>query len=147
MLIVLEGCDGTGKSTVANNLKHILPDAEIVHCTRETPNDFRFFLDLITAGETKNIIADRFCYGQFVYQKEDQRHLSYEDLTELEIRMLASGAKVIHVCAPVEEIKHRLSLRDEETSLPVDEICDKFISLFEDKTLIKPFVWWTGSDC
>ena len=146
MLIVLEGCDGTGKSTVANNLKQVIHDAEIVHCTRFTPNDFRFFLDLIEASKTKNIIADRFCYGQFVYQTLEERPLDEDELIDLEVQMIAAGAKVIHVCASVDEIKDRLNLRGEETSLPVEDICNGFLDLFE-RTLIKPFVWWTGSDC
>ena len=66
MLIVLEGCDGSGKTTVARNLQNILPDAEIIHCTRETPNDYSFFWHLIQASKDRHIIADRFCYGQFV---------------------------------------------------------------------------------
>ena len=40
MLFVLEGCDGSGKTTVAKHLKNILPAAEIVHCTTDTPNDY-----------------------------------------------------------------------------------------------------------
>lgn len=147
MLIVLEGCDGSGKTTVANNLKYILPNAEVVHCTTDTPNDYEFFMSLIQAGDTRNIIADRFCYGQFVYQEEKDRPMGENELTCLEAEMLAHGVKVIHVAAPVEEITERLYLRKESTLLPVGEICDRYINLFESKTLIKPYVWWTGRDC
>lgn len=144
MLFVLEGCDGSGKTTVANNLKNILPDAEIVHCTTDTPNTFEFFADLIEAADHRNIIADRFCYGQFVYQTPEERHLSDNDLATLETIMLSHGVRVIHVTAPVEEIKNRLSLRYEDTVLPVAEICDKYLDLFENKSLMKPYIWWTG---
>lgn len=143
MLIVLEGCDGTGKTTIANNLKAILPGAEIIHCTTSTPNDFEFFEALITASETRDIIADRFCYGQFVYQAPEERKLTPRQLTLLETRMLGAGAKVIHVTAPVDTIRQRLSWRREEC--PVSVITDRYIDLFE-HTLIKPHLWWTGSD-
>lgn len=146
MLIVLEGCDGSGKTTVAANLANILPNAEIIHCTRETPNDYEFFHGLIKAGDTRNIIADRFCYGQFVYQEAKDRPMDENDLLLLEIEMLSHGVKVIHVAAPVEEIAERLYLRKELTDIPVGEICDRYINLFENKTLIKPYVWWTGRD-
>lgn len=142
MLIVLEGCDGVGKTTIANQLKSIL-DAEIVHCTRETTNDFDFFSGLIDASKYRNIIADRFCYGQFVYQKPNERALTKQDLEKLETHMLSVGAKVIHVTASVEEIKNRLKLRGDTDWLHADEICSKYLELFE-TTLIHPEVWWTG---
>ena len=146
MLIVLEGCDGSGKTTVAKNLKNILPDAEIIHCTKETPNDYHFFYELICAGDTRNIIADRFCYGQFVYQDKNHRNLDDNELMLLEIEMISRGAKVIHVAASIEEITERLYLRKESTDLSVEEICDRYLDLFENDTLIKPHVWWTGRD-
>ena len=146
MLIVLEGCDGSGKTTIAKHIQSIMPDAEIVHCTRYTPNDFDFFMSLIEASKSRNIIADRFCYGQFVYQTARERHLSDEQLLKLEIAMLEAGAKVIHVVASVNELEDRLALRGEITHPTVAEICDRYLYLFEDDTLIKPYVWWTGGD-
>lgn len=146
MLFVLEGCDGSGKTTVARHLKNILPDAEIVHCTTDTPNNYKFFKDIIKAAETRDIIADRFCYGQFVYQEPSERNLSLENLLQLEALMISKGVKVIHVTASVEEIEDRLTLRGEKTTLPVRVICDRYLDLFENKSLIKPYVWWTGRD-
>lgn len=143
MLIVLEGCDGTGKTTIANNLKSVLNNVEIIHCTRETPNDYEFFKGLIEASKSRDIIADRFCYGQFVYQHPKDRKLTREQLTDLEILMLGANARVIHVAAPVATIKTRLSWRAEEC--PVEDITHRYINLF-DGTLIKPHLWWTGSD-
>lgn len=141
MLIVLEGCDGSGKTTIAKKLQNILPDAEIIHCTRETPNTYEFFQGLIIASKDRNIIADRFCYGQFVYQTDTERNLSEEMLTGLEVQMIAAKARVIHVTAPVDEIEDRLAFRGERAD--VGDICSKYINLFE-KTLIKPYLWWTG---
>lgn len=145
MLFVLEGCDGAGKSTIAQNLKEILPDAEIIHCTADTPNNLDFFRHIIEAAASRNIIADRFCYGQFVYQNPDERQLDYDDLAFLETEMIAHAVRVIHVVAPVEEIRNRLALRGEKTDLSVEEICDRFLNLFEKDTLIKPYIWWTGN--
>lgn len=145
MLIVLEGCDGSGKTTIADNLKAVLPNAEIVHCTTQTPNDFEFFTQLILAAENRDIIADRFCYGQFVYQSKEERKLTDKQLYHLETLMIAQGAKVIHVTAPVSTIENRLGWRQEEPMHPVKEICGRYLDLFE-RTLIKPHLWWTGSD-
>ena len=146
MLIVLEGCDGAGKTTIANQLKRILPDAEVIHCTRNTPNNIEFFDAIIQASLNKNIIADRFCYGQFVYQECDERHLNTKDLNLLEAHMLSAGAKVVYVTAPVEEIASRLNMRGEQASKPIGDICDRYLHLFEEVSIIKPIVWWTGRD-
>ena len=146
MLFVLEGCDGSGKTTVARHLKNMLPNAEIVHCTTDTPNDYDFFMGLLYASRERHIIADRFCYGQFVYQTPEERHLTDKQLADLETHMLAHGVKVIHVAASVDEIENRLAFRGEKTTLPVTEICDRYLDLFENKSLIKPYVWWTGGN-
>lgn len=134
MLIVLEGCDGSGKTTLAKFLAPIL-NAEIVHCTTETPNRSSWFCDIIEAAENKNIIADRFCYGQFVYQKEQDRQLTKEDLYYLEVIMLKIKTKVIFVDASTKAIEHRLEARDEKTLLSVEEIQHKYKELFS-KSLI-----------
>lgn len=145
MLFVLEGCDGSGKTTVAHHLKNILPGAEIIHCTRQTPNNMDFFESLIKAADQRDIIADRFCYGQFVYQEPHERNLSESDLVKLETMMLEHNARVIHVTASVGEIEDRLVFRGEKTDIPVRDICDRYLNLFEN-TLIKPYLWWTGVD-
>lgn len=125
MLVVLEGCDGTGKSTLAKFLAQVL-NAEVIHCTAETPNTFSFFRSIIRASKDKNIIADRFCYGQFVYQDPEDRKLSEEDLRHLEVGMLYEGAKVILVTAPAETIEARLKARGETTRLDVKTLLCRF---------------------
>ena len=125
MLVVLEGCDGAGKSTLAEFLAKLL-NADIVHCTAETPNDYEFFDSIISAAITKNIIADRFCYGQFVYQEKEDRRLSKADLRILETRMLEADGKVILVTAPEDVILARLASRGEITHMPVKDILSRF---------------------
>lgn len=161
MLIILEGCDGVGKSTVANKLAKIL-NAEIIHCNRYTPNDVSFFTNIIYASETRNIIADRFCYGQFAYQEEKDRPLgktcegvhelsnrisALENLHRLETLMLGYNCKVIHVTAPLDEIKDRLQLRREKIidKLSVEEVVNRFKGIFEN-SLLEIIEWNTGRD-
>ena len=125
MLVVLEGCDGAGKSTLAEFLAKLL-NADIVHCTAETPNDYGFFYNIIEVARTRNIIADRFCYGQFVYQEKDERKLSESALRMLETRMLEANSKVILVTAPEDIIIARLASRGEITHMPVKDILIRF---------------------
>ena len=134
MLIVLEGCDGSGKTTLANKLAAIL-DAEIIHCTTETPNDYSFFSQIIAMAEKRNIIADRFCYGQFVYQKPEERKLDSVDLYHLELYMMNTGAKVIYVYCDEDTIKERLDKRGEIPIRPVGEILSTYSSVFSKSLL------------
>lgn len=148
MLIILEGCDGAGKTTLAKSLAMLL-DAEIVHCSSKTKNDFRFFCNLIEASDHKNIIADRFCYGQFVYQHKDDRPLeNYHNLNALEIILLEHGAKVVYVTAPLEEIESRLKARSEKVinGLSIKEVCEGFEDLFRNHSILgdSVIVWDTG---
>lgn len=134
MLIVLEGCDGSGKTTLANKLAAIL-DAEIIHCTTDTPNDYSFFSQIIAMAEKRNIIADRFCYGQFVYQKPEERKLDSVDLYHLELYMMNTGAKVIYVYCDENIVKERLDSRGEIPIRPVGEILSTYSSVLSKSLL------------
>lgn len=136
MLVVLEGCDGVGKSTLADRLSKVL-NAEVIHCNTKTPNDYSFFEQLILASRHKNIIADRFCYGQFVYQEKADRKLTKEQLYGLEVLMLHENAKVIWVDAKLETIKERLDSREEKliNGLTPSQVCDKYSKLFGNSML------------
>lgn len=131
MLIVLEGCDGTGKTSIAKLIQAVMLDAEIIHCTAETPNDFKFFSKLIDIGQYRNIILDRGMYGQFVYQSPEDRKLSNKQLRALEMRMLSTGAKVVHVTAMQQTVEGRLNNRSEIPMHTVSVLLSRFDDLFE----------------
>ena len=148
MLIVLEGCDGAGKSTLAKKLAAMI-DATVIHCTASTPNNKEFFEKIVRVSKKKNIIADRFCYGQFVYQEPKDRPLgSLEDLHNLEIKMIKAGAKVIFVTAPNGILERRLASRGETpiNNLSTAEIEIKFRELLSKESLMGDSIieWNTG---
>lgn len=134
MLIILEGADGVGKSTIAKRLARIL-NAKIVHCTKDTPNDLAYFRSILYASEDQHIIADRFCYGQFVYQPEEERKLTREELYRLESDMLGLGAKVVYVTASPNTIQARLDKRSEVPMYPVEELLERFDRVMGESTL------------
>lgn len=134
MLIVLEGADGVGKSTIAKRLARIL-NARIIHCTKDTPNDLAYFRSILYASEEQHIIADRFCYGQFVYQSEEERKLTQDELYRLEADVLNMGAKVIYVTASEKTIEARLNKRNEIPMYPVKELLERFDTVMKQSTL------------
>lgn len=149
MLIVLEGCDGSGKSTLAKDLSKII-GAEVVHCSSKTPNTKEFFESIIEASKSRNIIADRFCYGQFVYQEEGERPLGgTKELNRLEVTMLEAGAKVIFVTAPNEVIEERLASRNEIciNNLTVNDIQTRFWNLFQNCSILSENILYWDTCC
>ena len=143
MLIVLEGCDGSGKSTLAELLAHLSnDDTEVIHATRETPNDMEWFTDIMNRAKTHNIIMDRAFWGQFVYQRPDERKLGFNDLSNLERRLAEEGGKLIYVYSPERVITRRLKKRGEIPSLPVKALLRRY------KTMCKfsrcPVIWYNS---
>lgn len=153
MLIILEGCDGAGKTTLAELLKNTIEDAQIIHCNRDTPNDMEFFKSIILCSHRQTIIADRFCYGQFVYQEREDRPLSYEDgvntwdnpyggLHRLETYILSQNVDVrlIYVYAEPDVIQKRLAMRNE--TVPIFNIMNRYEELWT-KSLLQPIYYKT----
>ena len=125
MLIVLEGIDGVGKTTLANLLSKTY-DAGIIHATRETPNDWAWFNELMDLAKDRNIIMDRSFWGQFVYQDPDERKLSWEQLHELEHRLDQEDGKLIYVTANTSDIIERLKGRAETLPRPLDLLKERY---------------------
>lgn len=128
MLVVLEGSDGAGKTMLSKILSHVL-DAEVIHCTRETPNTYGYFADIIEMAKKRNIIADRFFWGQFVYQSAEERKINPTQLKDLEKQVHEGGGSIILVTAPEDVIVHRLNARNEIPSKPVQVLQDGFEEL------------------
>ena len=127
MMIVLEGIDGVGKTTLANLLSKTY-DAGIIHATRETPNDWAWFNELMDLAKDRNIIMDRSFWGQFVYQDPGERKLTWDQLHELEHRLEQEGGKLIYVTATAEDIQARLGARAETLSRPLEVLKERYLA-------------------
>jgi len=130
MLIVLEGIDGCGKTTLAETLAPIL-DAKIIHATRETPNNWDWFYGIIQDSIDQNIIADRFFWGQFAYQSPCERNITEDQLHRLEKMMRSCGGKIIYVQASWPVIKDRLDSRGEQLSCSYMHLVHEYAKLVQ----------------
>lgn len=143
MLIIIEGCDGTGKTTLANQLANSL-NATILHFGVElsqNPHIRGLFLSLVERSRTENIIIDRFIHGQFIYQKPEERVLSLHDLLEMEKYLIAEKALLFLVEIEPEEILRRMQLRGEETKgFSPKTIMTKYRRLFKKVSLMTPII-------
>ena len=99
MLWILEGYDGTGKTTLSKKIAE-KDSAEYRHFDSSIAKDknaFNVFKSIIEEAKHKNIVCDRFMYGQFVYQGEKERTLSVNELNWLE-QALDNGYTTIILC-------------------------------------------------
>lgn len=108
MNIVIEGCDGTGKSTLA---KFLAERFGLYYWHESAPRSFDEYCQMLKAG---GVVFDRFCFGQFVYNEIQDRKLNDEGLRAL-VRDIfpATNTLLIYVDCSTEEIINRLIARGE----------------------------------
>lgn len=122
-VIVLEGCDGTGKTTLANTLatRHRYV---VVHSGR-TPDDVdlvaRYRSILAIPGK---IVLDRSFISELVYGplQHGRSRLTTSDAGELALRVGARGGVLVHLTGFPETIVTRLQARD-GSAPPLERIC------------------------
>ena len=99
--IILEGIDGSGKTTLAKRIQMENPDMnyKIVHSTRKTENTLLYFENLLDSED--NINFDRFHIDQFVYQTSAERlsngWLTLGELEIIENKIEADKHEVVFV--------------------------------------------------
>ena len=126
--IILEGCDGVGKTTVAKLLADIY-NMDICHCTAEDPADYDFYRN---TARKKNVIWDRHTIGELIYPEVFHRkpQIGPEDARLALAYGRKNGTKVIVLNADTHVIRNRLRARGnecEEVMNHLDYIHDKFI--------------------
>lgn len=112
MIIVLEGADGVGKTTLAK----ILADKyglDICHCTQHDPSDFNFYKETL---RKENAVWDRHTIGELIYPKLFNREAKTTPHEAKAIINVAKteGVKVFVLTCEAEELKRRIKLRKDE---------------------------------
>ena len=103
MNIVIEGCDGTGKSTIA---KHLCERFGLQYWHESQPRTFKEYEQMLKYG---GFVFDRFCFGQFVYNAPEERKLTPEELKKLVTEVFAqTGTLLLYVDAKTDTIIKRL---------------------------------------
>ena len=112
MKIILEGADGTGKTTLAKLLadKYGL---DICHCTQSDPADYEFYKQ---TARKDNVVWDRHTIGELVYPKVFDRvpQIDPEEVRLVIAYAREAGAKIFVLTADIKEVKRRLSERGTE---------------------------------
>lgn len=112
MKIILEGADGTGKTTLAK----ILADKyglDICHCTQHDPSDFNFYKETM---RKENTVWDRHTIGELIYPIVFERKANvtpYEAKAIINVAKSA-GVKVFILTCDKDVLHQRLIERKTE---------------------------------
>lgn len=151
MLIILEGPDGAGKSTLADMLREELEqrldlganDVRMLHSSvpMEHPLD-EYVMPLVDyrpeSGE--HIICDRWHWGEWVYPRVLRRDTSYNPGVHYytELFLQSRGAIVVHVSDDVATLKQRIEERGDWLIKPsqLSDLRSGFFDLMQRNTIL-----------
>lgn len=110
MKIIVEGADGTGKTTLVKLLAERY-DLDICHCTQNDPADFDFYKQ---TARKENIVWDRHTIGELIYPNVFGRkqQIGIEDARLAIAYARENDGVVLILTADNEVIKKRLLSRN-----------------------------------
>lgn len=119
MLIILEGVDGAGKSTLAAQLAADIPGAEVRHFSQPEAHpltEYGLPIEAYRPGTRQHLICDRFHIGEMIYSElyRDGSLLGEAGFWWMRQLLKSRGALVLNVTAPLELIEQRLAERGED---------------------------------
>lgn len=112
MRIIVEGCDGTGKTSVCTLLQEKL-NIQKLKLDRKDPRDFNFYKELL---KKDNIIYDRHFISEIIYPEIFNRPaklLNYESKYLFELAKYLNY-KIVILTSDIDIIKDRLLKKFEE---------------------------------
>lgn len=118
--IILEGADGTGKTTLAK----ILADKyglDVCHCTQHDPADYNFYRQSVRKN---NVVWDRHTIGELIYPQVFSRYakIGTEDARLVIHYAKEEGTKIFVLTEDLELIRKRLDERGTENKKIIENI-------------------------
>ena len=147
MILIIEGPDGAGKTTLANKLREQTGFMLLHRSQPKTEEDKQRMMDeyLQVIKSNKNCIMDRSWYSEMVYGPvmRDASVITYPQMYELERRLAKVGSLIIYCTAPENTLWSRCMNRGEDyiTKREVlHEICKGYDTIMYDVPHIIPVV-------
>lgn len=112
MKIILEGCDGTGKTTLAKILANKY-ELDICHCTQYDASDFNFYKQTLRKD---NVVWDRHTLGELIYPEifERKRNITFEEARILVHYAREEDVRLFVLTCNSTELCERIAKRENE---------------------------------
>ena len=132
MIIIVEGPDLAGKTTLINQL-NIKGEYDVVHF--DAPDDdFDYKADYLNVLDKENVILDRYFFSEIVYSKvfERQCRLSAETMEKIKEKLKNKPHTLIYINPGIETLKRRYRERGDEliTESQIEKIVKEYENLF-----------------
>lgn len=125
MLIIVEGCDGTGKTTFVNLLAELTRkrfpthDVRILHYgppKRHPLEEYELDIEWYRPGIGVHLIVDRLHWGEVIYGPlyRKRSELGVAGFRHVEMFLQARGAVLAHCGPPLEVVRENLAARGED---------------------------------
>lgn len=135
MNIIIEGTDGTGKSTLAKYLQDHF-NLKYQHSSSETDNDFDYHFELLDSKE--NVVLDRFQLGEIIYPMFTPERESKITLSQaVMLSRMEDTLTIILYASDTSVLKERIHERGELYSPLYDAINELFKLLGETFELLE----------
>lgn len=145
--IILEGCDKTGKSTIAKKI-HDLLGFKVVSCRQPTGDPYDEYVKKMKAVK-ESTVFDRWCYGELVYGPlyRGKSQLSPNQLRNLEWLATARNAVLVHCVDTAKNIRQRF-IDDKEDFAKLADVSTiiKSYKLVEKRSLLPTYLYKPASD-
>lgn len=119
MQIIIEGCDGTGKTTLARKLS-VHFNLSYIHLSRKDPTDYIFYQNIF---RKENVVFDRSYISEYIYPKyrHKKSNINFNDISYL---LQNYNSLLIILTGPIEIIRARLLNRANEDNYVISNLAN-----------------------
>lgn len=141
MLVIIEGCDKCGKTTLAKHIQDTF-GFEYLHCSQPGEKGaYREYIDLLNSIGSKNVVIDRFHIGEEVYGPiyRGKSGLSEGQFREIEAEINKKNGILIYCYDSDKNISKRFDEYGETFSKKqkIKEMLNLYFSALKKSKLIK----------